>query len=277
MIGASKRNVLLAGLPRSGTTLTCHLLNKVDNCVAMHEPLAPHSLAGLEQSDIVVRIKSFFEAQRLQILESGTATSKAFNKQIPPNHLLGRFDGRGRKRLLNGRIIRVTNVKCEDFSLFVKHPNMFTACLPFLRHQVECFAIMRNPLAVLLSWRNAEMNVTRGRIPAGELFDKDLAARLDGLPDVLDRQFYLLNYFFDRFERFLSGRTVRYEDIIASGGRVLSLLHPSASNLNERLKSRNRLGVQADPDASTIAKRLLRSDGPYWSFYAKEDVKRLLL
>ena len=32
-------NIVLTGIPRSGTTLTCHLLNKVPNVVALFEPM----------------------------------------------------------------------------------------------------------------------------------------------------------------------------------------------------------------------------------------------
>jgi hypothetical protein len=104
-----------------------------------------------------------------------------------------------------------------------------------------------------------------------------LAIRIAVQPDVLERQFYLLDYFFGRYLKFLPGRTIRYEDIIASRGRALSLLNPSASTLNEDLTSRNLLAVKTDPDALSIAERLLHSDGPYWSFYTREDVEQLLI
>lgn len=272
----AQRDILITGLPRSGTTLTCHLLNKIDDCVALHEPMIPNSLAGLGEETIIDRIKAFLELQRRQILELGTATSKAANGMVPTNPFDGGFGEAQRKEMIDGRSIEVRNVTGKDFFLFVKHPAYFTACLPFLSQSMPCFAVMRNPLAVLLSWRNTTLDISDGRIPAGELFDKDLAKKLTALPDPLDRQFYLLDYFFGRYERFLPNRTVRYEDIIASGGRALSLLHPSASTLGEALVSRNRLGVQTDPDAHAIAERLLRSDGPYWSFYTREDVEQLV-
>jgi hypothetical protein len=270
-----QRNFLLTGLPRSGTTLTCHLLNKIEDCVALHEPMKPAELVGLDAPQIVNRIQDFCSTQRKQVVESGTAVSKALRGAVPSNHLSDSIEDGQRKKLFDGEVIHVTNVTSEDFYLFIKHPNAFTALLPSLSQSLPCFAIVRNPLAVLLSWRNAGLNITRGRVPVGERLDRRLAERLSRETDVLERQFYLLEYFFGRYQRYLPGRTIRYEDIIASGGRALSLLHPAASTLNEELRSRNGLGVQTDPDARTIAERLLRSDGSYWSFYSREDVEAL--
>ena len=41
------RNVVLTGLPRSGTTLACHLLNKLPDTVAVLEPFEAGRFAGL--------------------------------------------------------------------------------------------------------------------------------------------------------------------------------------------------------------------------------------
>jgi hypothetical protein len=37
---SQRANVVLTGLPRSGTTLVCRLLNKLPDTVALHEPLS---------------------------------------------------------------------------------------------------------------------------------------------------------------------------------------------------------------------------------------------
>lgn len=37
---SAKQDIILTGLPRGSTTLTCHLLNQVTDVVALHQPLA---------------------------------------------------------------------------------------------------------------------------------------------------------------------------------------------------------------------------------------------
>ena len=40
------RNVILAGIPRSGTTLVVRLLNELPDAVALHEPMQVSKLPG---------------------------------------------------------------------------------------------------------------------------------------------------------------------------------------------------------------------------------------
>ncbi|MGY9049921.1 hypothetical protein P775_01415 [Puniceibacterium antarcticum] len=271
------QDILITGLPRSGTTLTCHLLNKVPNSVALHEPMSPNQLEGLETTELLGTIAQFFAAQRDQILTKGTATSKAWNGAVPPNPR-GDADAQGRRTtILNGTEIAVSNVSSSTFHLYIKHPAFFTAALPVLIGRFSCFAIVRNPLAVLLSWRTAGMAVSDGRMPAAEQFDPRLVTLLNAEPDVLNRQLILLDYCFSQYRRFLPSRIIWYEDIIRSGGKALSLINPAANQLDEPLRSRNMLGIQTDPAAKEIGMRLLESESSCWSFYEKVNVEALLL
>src|SRR5262245_2561552 len=43
------RNVLVAGIPRSGTTLTCHLLNSLPDIVALHEPIGEELMGDMSE------------------------------------------------------------------------------------------------------------------------------------------------------------------------------------------------------------------------------------
>ena len=47
-MGHSRQNgiTLITGVPRSGTTLCCNLLNQCDNVVALHEPIDPQKLTS---------------------------------------------------------------------------------------------------------------------------------------------------------------------------------------------------------------------------------------
>ena len=275
MSSDSGQDFLVTGLPRSGTTLTCHLLNKIPDSVALHEPMVPSILNHHSASELAREIQQFFAAQRNQILTKGTARSKSWNGMVPSNPRGDGDQGGSRKRIINGTEISVTNVVSRNFSLYIKHPAFFTAALSILSQEFKCFAIVRNPLSVLLSWRVADMAVTAGRMPAAEKFSPSLAASLNEESNVLERQFILLDFCFAQYACFLHGRTVKYEDIIYSRGRALSLLNPAAKQLNEPLESRNTQGVKSDFDAREIADKLLKRDSPCWSFYGRPDVEAL--
>ena len=65
-------NVVLCGLPRSGTTLVCSILNSAAATIALHEPLAMHGLpkdCALAAAEIVAT----FDAIRAQTLAGGGA------------------------------------------------------------------------------------------------------------------------------------------------------------------------------------------------------------
>jgi hypothetical protein len=129
---------------------------------------------------------------------------------------------------------------------------------------------------VLLSWQNIDIEISRGRAPAAELFDHGLAQRLEAETSVLERQLVLLDFFYERFAMFLSGRVVRYEDIVASNGRELSILSPAASCLDASLQSRNRHFILTDGSADALAARLTGSEHSCWRFYSRSEVEALL-
>lgn len=272
----SPRNIILTGLPRSGTTLTCNLLNGLANTVALHEPINAQAFATIPKHNFIRRLVAFFDQERQRILTEGRATSKGAEGRVPRNHLADeRHDGR-RSKIINSREIVVTNVEGRAFDLCIKQPALFTARLPELVEVFDCYATVRNPLSVLLSWRDSGMSVANGRVPAAEAADAGLKARLDATPEALDRQLILLDYFFGRYRDHLPGRTIRYEDVIATGGAALSTVTPAAANLAEVFSSRNALNLQRDQDARRIAELLLSSDNACWSFYRKADVEAML-
>lgn len=222
--------------------MVCYLLNKLPNSVALHEPLNVSLLKGSTNSEVIDLINDFFQLQREMILASGTAISKSMGGRVPSNHLSDIREGGLRKRLIDGNTIVVDNVDSECFDLYIKHPAFFSAMLPTIAENFRCFACIRNPLAVLLSWSTTIYPVSNGRAPAAEWVDSELARRLDATSDVLDRQLILLDFFFRRYAVCDTVQVVRYEDIIASSGRAVAMINPKARVLDEPLSSRNTLG-----------------------------------
>jgi hypothetical protein len=268
----SPRNIILTGLPRSGTTLACSLLGQLPDVVALHEPMRPMTIAGLSGPEFIDCVVEFFDAMRQQIKTEGTAVSKSQVGRVPRNPLGDEVIDGQRVKNIDGNIIAVGNVTTPRFDLCMKHPAMFTARLPVLADVFDCYAIVRNPLSVLLSWSDSGMAHGDGHSPAAEAHDPELAALLRKFPDLLDRQIALLDYMFARYRDVIPDRTIRYEDVISTGGAALSAVVPAANSLEEELSSRNNRLVEKNPEALRIARRLLENAEACWSFYDRSDV-----
>ena len=225
----AERNIALTGLGQSGTTLACHLLNKVPDTVALSEPIAPSKFEHLmpDAEAVCDGVEDFFQKMRTMALRRGEVISKHVGGVVPDNPK-GMVDGVRRPVVTKGKI-PVGKDLTGDFFLAIKNNFVFTLLLPTLSTRMPCYAVVRNPLSVVASARSLEE--PRGR--AIEIYDPTLAARLRTIPDRARREFARHDYFFSRYSEHLPPENIiRYEDIVGSGGKALSVVVHSAELLD---------------------------------------------
>jgi len=274
------RTVLITGVPRSGTTLVCSLLNKLPDVVALHEPMDVWEFSKCRDSEAVAkRIESFCADARRSLREHGFAISKHVGGEIRDNAAGDPIDQSGNRvrRTEHGKV-HIDKPLSEDFTLAVKHPLAFTALVEPLSKRFEFFAVIRNPLATLASWNSLDwLKVKKGHAPIAEKLDAELARKLAGESDAIERQIKILEWSFDRYQRFLPDRAVlKYEDLIATRGSDLAKFFPVAADLSEHLVSKNLNKYYDRALMGDLGQRLLRRDGPIWDFYSKGDVASIL-
>ena len=272
-------DILITGTPRSGTTLMCHLLNKVDDCVALHEPMKVKEFALLDShAEVSPVIQDFCDSQRRSLLEHGRAISKNVGGAVPDNPYGSEKGESGlRQSQASKSEIAIDKPLTPDFTLVIKHNAAFTALVGELAKRFRVYAVMRNPLAVLTSWNSIDMNARRGHVPGAERLDSRLAAELAAREDRTERQLYLLSWFHEQWHRYLQPENfIRYEEVVESNGQSLAAVLPAASALNEPLESRNLSSLYDRDEMLRVGERLLASDGAHWQSYSKESVERLL-
>lgn len=271
-------DIVLTGLPRSGTNLSCALLNRVPQTVALAEPMDVAQLGRAGgRTEALWAIERFFRYQRHSLLRDRIAVTRHAGGAVRDNFFdaVPGADGLRQSRSDRGAIAFDKPLD-PDFRLIVKHPAVFTGLLPELAGSFPCFALIRNPLPVLASWNSNRIPVREGRIPAAEGVDAELRAALDAIASREARQLYVLDWFFRRFRDALpDAHLIRYEALVASRGQALAPLSPAAAGLDEPLASRNASPLYGWDALADLTARLLDSDGAYWRYYRREDVARL--
>lgn len=266
--------ILLTGIPRSGTTLVCKLLNSLPDIVALHEPMDVMQFRGKTTGQIVHQINQFAYDNRKSILETRQAVSKHVNGSVPDNAIEGEIGGEIRKPHCSHGQIKIEKELTGDFSLAIKHNAAFTALLDQLESRFLCFGIIKNPFTVLISWMTVDMAVHYGRTPVGEALDPGLMERLDGICDQVDRQIELIKWFFDRFQIYLPfDQIIRYEDVISTRGKCLKSIIPSAIQLNEHLEFQAKYRLVSSEKIALVGERILNSISSFSKHYTSLEIK----
>jgi hypothetical protein len=285
-----QRDIVLTGPGRSGTTLVCHLLNKLPDTVALSEPIAPGKFAHLmpDTEAICDEIERYYHKMRMRALRQGTVITKHVGGVVPEN--TKGMVGDVRYRIADKGKIGVGKELRPDFSLVIKQPGLFTALLPSLAKRFRCYAIVRNPLALMgsrRSLRRAAERKGRKRTRPSRMYDEELAqlelerqalARARApVEQRIERQLRALDLRFERYLRELPADNIlRYEDIVSSNGTALRVLVPAARGLNEPLENMNTNPYYDREYMLEVGERLLKSEGSYWRLYGRDEVEELL-
>lgn len=271
------RDITLIGMPRGGTTLACHLLNRCPQVAALSESMDVAALAVDNRTEAVRQVSAFMADARQELLRHGTALSKHRDGRIPDNSFVAAEGGKRSEAVVLGRVRFEARLE-PGFTLFLKHNAAFTALLPELATNVESIGLVRHPLAVLASWNSLAMNASDGRAPAAERLDAALAARLQAEPDRARRQIVLLDWFFRRIlDGLPAGRVIRYEDIVSTQGGALYACAGLSCGAQEAptLHEMNANPSYGNIDVIRLASRLLAAPGAWQRVYPPESVEPL--
>jgi len=274
------QTILLSGIPRSGSTLCCHLLNNYENTLALHEPMDISQFKA-ENGPLQAcrQVADFAFQSRKSVLYDARVISKHQQGVIPDNPVSSLAEDHAlRQEVVSQGSLSLSRSFSSPFRLIIKHNALFTALIEDLRHFFPFYGVIRNPLAVLASWATVDLPVNRGHIPAGERFAAELKELLGRTDDVLSRQLLILDWFFAQFQHYLPlDHVLRYEDLISDSEVLLSPLsyNTHKEQVGIKLHNKNTNLHYQSIDLSRLYDALMQSEGAYWNFYAKDDVTHL--
>ncbi len=261
--------MLAAAVPRSGSTLSCWLLNKVPNVVALPEPMDMGFLTeGIAVGSVIENIRTFIARTRSSILSGKGAPARVRDGAIVSNlYEPPRPDGSLRRHDTQPGWTPIDKPLRPDFTLVIKQPAMFLALIPELAAAFPIYATVRHPVDVLASWNTIESNFWNGRLPMAERFAPDLVRRLDPISDRLDRQIALLCWCFAQVLTLPRDRIVRYETMVGTGGANLAAIVPDAACLSEKLERYAPHVRYPGVPIGALERRLRETGGPFDVLY----------
>ena len=273
----SHQTTLLTGLPRSGTTLTCCLLNQMENIVALNEPLIPGAL-GPSCDEAIKQIHLFAHETRESIEAGELVFSAHKDGVIPDNTMSATYGSNGLRQAVvkRGKIQIPNSTISSNFKLTIKHTSLFTSLLPQIINEFPVQAVIRNPMSLLASWNTIDVPLNRGRIPAGERFDHLLSYELDKTQDQIARQLIIMEWFFKRYDQLLADHQIlRYEDIVADPLVIARSFNVGVESLKDHSKLKNRNSSYQSDSLRVMFDHLMKSGHYVWNFYSRSSVETL--
>lgn len=242
--GAAK-NIIVTGIPRSGTTLVCALLNGLENTICLREPDA--HVQWLRQvpsaKKYAAMIQDDFHCIR-EGIESGKPVFDRSTKNGEPltNYFPQRETVNERRSVsFEMRAVDTAHL-AKGFTLATKHNVEYTSVLPTLieSQQFSFLCPIRNPISTILSWNTLQTPVSTGTIPMAQYFWPEVNQALKNIDATLHRQVVVYDMFCKRFYELSDHiNIIYYEDLLKDTG-VLSGIVGRKVKTQIEMKSRNK-------------------------------------
>ncbi len=228
--GAMDADLLVMGMPRSGTTLLAALIDSAPAAVCLSEPPLPRAFS-------VVDSERFAD-----LLAEDVA---AIRDRVAAGEPVVDVGGEGGERLTNyvarsgGESLRVARrrkrravVAGPDFTLAIKHNGCFLATLPALRArpQWRTVAVVRHPHASFAAWLASGMPIARGRF-APVRWPETAAIAADPSLSLPERLAHVYAAVARRLAVVPPWRLIRYEALVAAPGAALDTIGVAGADL----------------------------------------------
>ncbi|MBP6184538.1 MAG: hypothetical protein KA479_06315 [Saprospiraceae bacterium] len=267
---ANNQNIILTGIPRSGTTLLCRLLSECNNVVALNEPLSADVFP--DRRTALANIASSFTSFRSSLLHYGTAPARVENGTITDN-AYSEIKGL-RTRVVDRMDIHFDKPLSSEFQLALKHCAEFTLLLPELADQYQVFALVRNPLALLSSWATVNVPVSRGKVAKSTRLLPAFAEAIEAIPTLLEKQLFILDWYFKQYTTLPEQHVLRYEEVVSGNGSILGQITDCEVPVWS-LKDRNTSSLYETGRIKQLTQALITRGGAWNSYYSNESILTL--
>ncbi|RDW16413.1 hypothetical protein CWR48_17385 [Oceanobacillus arenosus] len=214
----NNKNLIVTGIPRSGTTLTTALIDGLSNSVCLSEPAWQARLfkETSNVNELVQQIEKDFVKTRGRITNQELIDDRRHDDGLPLTNYIN-YDKNGKvskSKHANQFILHVDN---KDFLLGMKHNAHYTSILPHLveNNFFSVLATIRHPIPTILSWQKVNFPISKGRLPGAERFWPEIKKNSDSTDPLLVKQVKIYDLFCERYLSLADNITLlKYETIL---------------------------------------------------------------
>lgn len=220
-------DLLITGVPRSGTTLVTAIVDGLEDALALSEPVSEVSV--LESASTPAQLVEGLLRERMAVRAAILRGEAILDRRAPDAAPLTDYFVRGRDGVVHAghqRCVSRTGLS-SGFLLATKHNALYASVLDALVQtgKFSVLALVRDPIRTILSWQGLPIPVAQGRLPAGEKFWTELRSATQADLPVLERQVAIIELLFARFLQLREHiALIRYEDLVRDPGCISRLL-----------------------------------------------------
>lgn len=218
------RNIIITGIPRSGTTLITALIDSMPDTVALNEPTWQYDWAVAHPDSAAVFadwLMRDFARTRQHLLkgepiperrrEDGSAVTNYYRPDPDRPDLGHTF-----------KVLPFTRPGLtSDFTLAIKHNGLYLGCLRQILDTgaFRAVAILRHPVGVIASWNNVPIPLGEGKMPGAMMYWPQMN-KLTGAPiDLLEKQVRMYDLVCHRLHNLRDRlQIITYEELVNHPG-----------------------------------------------------------
>ncbi len=226
-----RNNIILTGIPRSGTTLAAALIDGMDDAAALNEPAWQHdwllkNYKHITPRDFAAWLQEDFTAVRGKLL-TGEPVPERRGKQGEAITNYYRAAPDQAKPARAYRLVSFTRPGLTSaFTLAMKHIGPYFAALEAIvaTEAFEVVAVIREPVGVIASWNDSPIPLKAGEMPGAALQWPEMAALTGAKMDLLEKQVRVYDLLCEKLHMLKDKiHIIRYEELVASPGLMAAV------------------------------------------------------
>ncbi|HET9218757.1 MAG TPA: sulfotransferase [Terriglobia bacterium] len=240
------RDLILTGIPRSGTTLLTAMVDSVPHAVALNEPQwqrewVLRNRQGTTAKDFAAWLSTDFVETRRKLLDGEPILDRRLRDGSAVTDYYRR---RSISRRSNEAFQLVPLVRPDlqpDFILAMKHTGLYLGVLGELLElrQFQIIAILRHPVGVICSWNDVPIPLGEGKMPGAAVYWKEMDDLTRSGRPVLQKQVAIYDLICRRIHDFRDRlRIIRYEDLVQNPNILGAELGCDLRNYAPRIENR---------------------------------------